>query len=540
MKSGEIRQKFLDFFEKEGHKTVTSFSLIPTDDSVLFTTAGMQQFKPYYLNEKSPYGNKVASVQKCVRTSDIEEVGDESHLTFFEMLGNFSFKGAYFKKEAIKYGYDFIKKEMGLEIDYVTVFAGTNEIPADRESEKIWKELDDSIEIRKAGMEDNFWGPTGEEGPCGPTTEIYVNDMEVWNIVFNEYFKTKEGKYEKLDEPGVDTGMGLERLAMVMQKKNNLFETDLFESIMASVNSNRIIADHLRSAVFMISDGITPTNIGRGYILRRLVRRTVRHGKDLPQDFIEKTTEIVVDNYKNFYPELKANKDKILSELKKEENAFKQTLEKGLREFEKGIDPFVLFTTYGFPIEITQELARERSREIDLEKFNEQMKKHQELSRTASAGMFKSGLAGESEQEIKYHTATHLLLAALRQILGDHVMQKGSNITSDRLRLDFSHPEKLTDEQKQKIEKIVNEKIKEDLPVVCEEMTLEEAKGMGALGAFQDKYGERVKIYSIGDFSKEFCGGPHVKRTGELGGFQIKKEEASSAGVRRIKAVLKQ
>lgn len=553
MTSNEIRQRFLDFFREKGHKIVPSSSLVPTDDSVLLTTAGMQQFKPYYLDEKSPHGNKVASIQKCFRTSDIDEVGNEKHLTFFEMLGNFSFKDEYFKKEAIEYAYEFITKEMGLEIDYVSVFEGDDLTPPDTESEEIWekikKENNENFEIKKFGREDNFWGPTGEEGPCGPTTEIYVNPagdgagaLEIWNLVFNEYYKNKEGKYNKLDKPGVDTGMGLERLAMVVQKKNNIFETDLFEPIMKVVGNNRVVTDHLRASVFLIADGVVPSNVGRGYVLRRLIRRVVAKGFG---NAIEKTVGIIVENYKDFYFELEQNKNKIFTELKKEEEIFNKTLEKGMREFKRGTDPFVLFTTYGFPIELTQELSKEKGTVVDIEKFNQQMQKHQELSRTASAGMFKGGLADESEETTKLHTAAHLLLAALRKILGDHVEQKGSNITIERLRFDFSHPEKLTDEQKKEIERLVNKQIKKDLSVACEEMKPEEAKEKGALGVFEHKYGDIVTVYSIGpstssgrSFSCEICGGPHVKKTGKLGTFKIKKEEASSAGVRRIKAVL--
>ncbi|MBU1091423.1 alanine--tRNA ligase [Patescibacteria group bacterium] len=546
MNSNEIRQRFLDFFREKGHKIVPSSSLVPTDDSVLLTTAGMQQFKPYYLDEKSPHGNKVASIQKCFRTSDIDEVGNEKHLTFFEMLGNFSFKDEYFKKEAIEYAYEFITKEMGLEIDYVSVFEGDDLTPPDTESEEIWekikKENNENFEIKKFGREDNFWGPTGEEGPCGPTTEIYVNPagdgagaLEIWNLVFNEYYKNKEGKYNKLDKPGVDTGMGLERLAMVVQKKNNIFETDLFEPIMKVVGNNRVVTDHLRASVFLIADGVVPSNVGRGYVLRRLIRRVVAKGFG---NAIEKTVGIIVENYKDFYFELEQNKNKIFTELKKEEEIFNKTLEKGMREFKRGTDPFVLFTTYGFPIELTQELSKEKGAVVDIEKFNQQMQKHQELSRTASAGMFKGGLADESEETTKLHTAAHLLLAALRKILGDHVEQKGSNITIERLRFDFSHPEKLTDEQKKEIERLVNKQIKKDLSVTCEEMKPEEAKEKGALGVFEHKYGDIVTVYAIGAFSREICGGPHVKKTGKLGTFKIKKEEASSAGVRRIKAVL--
>lgn len=542
MDSNQIREKFLDFFKRKGHTSVRACSLIPTDPSVLLTTAGMQQFKSYYLGEKSPYGNNVCSIQKCFRTSDIDEVGDESHLTFFEMMGNFSF-GEYFKQKAIEYAYEFIVKELGLKIDYVTVFKGDPQTPVDIDSEKIWEEVrnknNEKFEIKKFGREDNFWGPTGEEGPCGPTSEIYVNGVEIWNLVFNEFYKDKLGQYTPLQMPGIDTGMGLERLAVAIQKKNNIFETDLFVEIMEVAGNNRIAADHLRAAVFLLSDGVTPTNLGRGYILRRLIRRVVAKG--LKIDSIIKIVEVIIKNYKNFYPELEKNKTLILNELIKETEVFSKTLEKGLKELEKigsvvsGKDAFVLFSTYGFPIELVKEMGKK----VDEKGFDEEMKKHQELSRTASRGMFKSGLAGQSEMEIKYHTASHLLLAALRKVLGAHISQKGSNITPERLRLDFSHQEKLTEEQKKEVEKLVNEKIKENLLVVREEMTIGEAKKSGALGVFENKYGDKVSVYSVGNFSKEICGGPHVEKTGLLGNFEIIKEEASSAGVRRIKGVLK-
>ncbi len=603
----------------EGHKIVPSSSLVPTDDSVLLTTAGMQQFKPYYTGEKNAikdFGSlNTASVQKCARTSDIEEVGDETHLTFFEMLGNFSF-GGYFKKEAIVYAHEFITKEMGLEIDFVSVFAGDDDIPPDEESEKIWRGIDGGIEIKKFGREDNFWGPTGEEGPCGPTTEIYVGDVEIWNLVFNEYFCGKDGKFTKLETPGVDTGMGLERLAVAVQKVPSVFETDLFAPIMGKIDelseggdarAKRIVADHIKASVFMVSDGIASSNVGRGYILRRLIRRAVRYakllktdkgtesmsssspalasracealwvgrtdiegnssGKQLSDSFVVEIAQVVIKAYKDVYPELEKNKDKIFEELRKEEEKFGKTLEKGLKELDRLISSikakgltmetmtisgktFVLFSTYGFPFEMTIEEIKNRGFLVD-EKgmrraFDEELKKHQELSKTASAGMFKGGLADSGEDAAKLHTATHLLQAALKEVLGEHIVQKGSNVTAERLRFDFSHPEKLTDEQKQKVEEIVNEKIREDLPVVCEEMSVEEAKAKGAIGVFDAKYGDKVKVYSIGDpaqggqvFSREICGGPHAKSTGELGHFKIKKEEASSAGVRRIKAELR-
>lgn len=571
MTSAEIREKFLKFMESKGHTIVPSASLLPTDPSVLFTTAGMQQFKPYYMGEESPFGKNVTSVQKCVRTSDIDEVGDESHLTFFEMLGNFSF-GEYFKKEAIGYAYEFITKELGLEIDYVTIFEDGSE--KDGESEKIWKEIDREIKIKKSGRKDNFWGPTGDEGPCGPTTEIYINGLEVWNLVFNEYYKNKNGNYEKLKTPGVDTGMGLERIAMVIQGKNNVYETDLFQEPFHYFSffgrAGRIIADHLRSSIFLIADGVEPSSKRAGYVLRRLISRIVVISKidSVPIELLNDKIERAIEYY-DFYEELKNNKDKIIREINKEINRVEKRIEKGLKEFLKKYpemkaqilehgkpynvhiiktvsveDAFYFHQTYGLTIDIIKYLAKKGGHIVDEDIFNEEMKKHQELSRTASVGMFKGGLADAGEQTTKYHTATHLLLAALRQILGNHVEQKGSNITTERMRFDFSHSQKMTAEEIQKVENLVNEKIQEDLPIICEEMSLEEAKIKGATGIFEQKYGERVKVYTIGPvrdghaFSAEICGGPHVDRTGLLGKFKIVKEEASAAGVRRIKAVL--
>jgi len=555
---------------------VPSSSLVPSDPSVLLTSAGMQQFKSYYLNEKSPYGENVTSVQKCFRTSDLDSIGDESHLSFFEMLGNFSF-GGYFKEEAIKYAHEFITKEMGLKIDYVSVFKddSADGISEDRDSEKIWKSIDPSLKIVKAGKTDNFWGPTGSEGPCGPTTEIYVNNVEIWNLVFNEYYKDANGKYSLLKTPGVDTGMGLERLAMVSQGKNNVFDTDLFQPFNFFTflgRDGRIIADHLRGSMFLIADGIKPSNKGAGYILRRLIRRIVVICKinSIPLESLISRVERAI-NYYNFYKELPINKDKIIKEIKEEVNEFNKIIEKGLNEFFKKYpemrveaitpgkaykfhavkiihDAFYFHQTFGLTIDIIKDLAKKSGHIVDEDVFNREFQKHQQLSRTASVGMFKSGLADHSEQVIKYHTAAHLMLAALRKVLGKHVSQKGSNITGERLRFDFSHPEKMTSEQIKLVEDAVNEKIQEDLPVKMEEMSLEEAKKQGAMGVFESKYGERVKVYTIKDnssqassespFSREICGGPHVERTGLLGKFKIIKEESSSAGVRRIKAVL--
>jgi alanyl-tRNA synthetase len=566
MTSKEIREKFLEFFSAKGgsasggkgHTIIPSASLIPseTDPTVLFTTAGMHPLVPYLLGEDHFGGKRVANSQKCIRTVDIDKVGDESHLTFFEMLGNWSF-GDYFKKEAIEWSFEFLtaQKWMGINPERltITVFAGDENAPRDEESAKIWQSLGIPKErIFYKAKNDNWWGPAGATGPCGPDTEMFINGTEIWNDVFIEYNKTAKNEYEPLKQKNVDTGMGLERIAMVLQGKDNVYETDLFAPIVAkikqlsvvssqsSVVSTRIIADHIKASVFIITDGVEPSNVGRGYVLRRLIRRAIRHGKllGIEKDFTKKITEVVIDIYKDSYPEVKKNKEKIFEELGIEEKRFKATLEKGLKEFEKGTDPFVLFTTYGFPIELTQEIAKEKGIEIDMKRFNEQLKVHQEISRTASAGMFKGGLADAGEQSKKYHTATHLLLAALRKVLGKHVLQRGSNITSERMRFDFSHSQKMTEEEIKKTEDLVNEKISENLPVVCEEMTVDEAKKLCAIGVFESKYGDKVKVYSVGNFSREICGGPHVKSTGELDHFKIIKEEASAASVRRIKAVL--
>lgn len=520
---------------------VPSSSLAPEgDSSVLFTTAGMQQFKPYYLGErdaKKDFGSlNTVSAQRCVRTSDIDEVGDERHLTFFEMLGNFSF-GGYWKLEAIKYAHEFVTKEMSLKIDYVTVFKGEDGVPEDTESAEIWKSIDPNIEIRKAGREDNFWGPTGEEGPCGPTTEVYVNDIEIWNIVFNEFYQNRDKSLVPLKVKGIDTGMGLERLVMVSQGVPTVFETDLFAPLIASLGDHipmrvkRIIADHSRAIEAMIGDGVLPSNKDRGYILRRLIRRVL----------------VYAHKYNLTIP--------IESEVFGEEKArFDKTLSEGLKQFEKGvIDPFILFTTYGFPFELTKELAFEKGIELNEDEFWAKFKDHQEISKAGMEQKFKGGLAGHSEMEIKYHSATHLLHQALHDVLGDEVEQRGSNITAERLRFDFSFPRKMTEEEKSEVERIVNEKIKEALPVKSIVLDKDEAIKSGARHLFNEKYPDKVTVYYIGEsldsaYSKEFCGGPHVANTAELylpfrakskGGspFKIVKEEAVSAGVRRIKAV---
>ncbi len=589
MTSSEIRKKYLEFFESKGHKIIPSASLVPENDpSVLFTTAGMQQFKPYYIGKKdakADFGTlNTVSCQKCVRTSDIDEVGDESHLTFFEMLGNFSF-GGYWKEEAIKYAHEFITspKWMNLKIDFVSVFAGEPfnsaqgelGLQPDSESEKIWKDIDPNIIVKKSGRADNFWGPTGEEGPCGPTTEIYVDGIEIWNIVFNEFYQNADKSLVPLQIKGVDTGMGLERLAKVAQKVPTVFDTDLFNDIISTIKqvskvpfdtrTERIIADHIRTAVFMIANGVIPSNTERGYVLRRLIRRIAK--LDESQTSI---AEIVIKNYENQYPELKNKKENILDEIKMEEERFEKNLSRGLKELKRQIETgfiknkinghviFWFFTTWGLPIEIIEEVVQKYNLEFDKEGFETEMKIHQEISKAGMEQKFKGGLGGHSEMEIKYHTATHLLLAALRKVLNANIVQKGSNITAERLRFDFNWPEKLSPEQLKAVEDLVNEKIKQNIPVEMLELPKEEAvKMVGAMSFDLSKYGETVKVYKIGDpsnpsgqaFSIEFCGGPHVERTSDLassrdpegnqkGNFKIIKEEASSAGIRRIKAIL--
>ncbi len=527
-----------------------SSSLLPTDPSVLFTTAGMQQFKPYYTGEADPmkdFGSlNTVSIQKCLRTSDIEQVGDDTHVTFLEMLGNFSF-GGYFKEETIKYAHEFIVKEMGLKIDYVTIFAGGDDILADAESEKIWKSTSSDIVVKRAGRVDNFWGPTGDEGPCGPTTEIYINGVEVWNLVFNQYYQNKNGQLEPLKTPGVDTGMGLERLAMVVQRKDNIFETDLFESIIAVLppelnqRTCRIAADHARAIAFLVADGVQPSNKERGYVLRRLIRRLLAH------QILGASLSAVIDIYSGQYLVLSEKKNIILETYSEELEKFKKALQKGRNELLRldqvgASDAFKLYESYGLPYEVIKDIAGEKAGNLTREAFDEEFKKHQEKSRTASAGMFKGGLADASVETIRLHTAAHLMLEALRRVLGGHIQQKGSNITSERLRFDFSHGEKLTPEQIKQVEEMVNKQIEKNLPVHFEEMSVEEAKKIGATGVFEHKYGDKVKVYFVGNesdyFSKEICGGPHVTNTGELGKFKIIKEESVSAGTRRIKATV--
>ena len=583
MKAIEIRNKYLKFFERHGHKVVPSAPLIPENDpSVLFTTAGMQPLVPYLLGEKHPQGTRITDYQKCLRTVDIDEVGDNRHLTYFEMLGNWSL-GDYFKEESIKMSFEFLTKELGIPVEklYVTCFKGDEDCARDDESARIWKEAGlPENHIYYYGKEDNWW-IAGEEGPCGPDTEMFYDTgkepcsencqpscdcgkyVEIWNNVFMEFYKQKDGTYTKLKQRNVDTGLGLERMAMLLQGKKTPYDTELFVPIMNKleelekiddIQSRRVIAEHLRSSMMIISDGGRPSNIDRGYILRRLIRRMIRHMNKLQIDLgeISNLIDINVENLKEMYPDLEKNKETIKQVIIEEKDKFVKTLEKGEREFEKAMKKakedkkdiidgnivFKLYDTYGFPPEVTKELANENNMKIDLEGFEKLFKEHQEKSRMGASQKFKGGLADQNEKTIAYHTATHLLHKALRIVLGEHVKQSGSNITEERLRFDFTHPQKVTKEELQKVEDLVNEQIQKDLEVKCEEMSYEDAKKSGAIGLFTDKYGDKVKVYTIGDFSKEICGGPHVERTGEMGRFKIKKEESSSSGVRRIKAVL--
>ena len=583
MKAIEIRNKYLRFFEKNGHKVIKSASLIPENDpSVLFNTAGMQQLVPYLLGEKHPAGTRLTDFQKCVRTNDIEEVGDNRHLTYFEMLGNWSL-GDYFKEESIQMSFDFLTKELGIPVEKlsVTCFAGDEDCVRDEVTASCWKKAGiPEDRIYYFGKDDNWW-IAGEEGPCGPDTEMFYDTgkpkcsescnpscdcgkyVEIWNNVFMEFYKDKEGKYTKLKQHNVDTGLGLERMAMLLQGKETPFEIELFAPVMEklkelaevdNISSRRIITEHLRSSMMIINDGGRPSNVDRGYILRRLIRRMTRHLNKLgiELDNLSGLIDISIDALKEMYPELLTNKELIKNVLIEEKDKFTKTLKNGEKEFEKAVTRlknsgknviegnvvFNLYETYGFPPEMTEELAKENNLEVDMKNFDELFKEHQNKSRMGSEAKFKGGLADQSEKSIMYHTATHLLHKALKIVLGDHVNQKGSNITEERLRFDFSHPQKVTREELDKVEALVNEQIAKDLQVTCEEMSVEEAKNAGAIGLFENKYGDVVKVYTIGDFSKEICGGPHVTNTGKLSHFKIKKEEASSAGVRRIKAIL--
>lgn len=637
----DLRQKFLDFFKEKGHSIIPSASLLPENDpSVLFTTAGMQPLVPYLKGQAHPMGKRLADVQKCLRTDDIDEVGDNRHLTFFEMLGNWSL-GDYFKEEAIGWSFEFLTDRRWLDIDpkklYVTIFEGDADAPRDEESMGIWQAQfetrgivanigeagkdepasgTEGPRIFMYGKEKNWWPGAKTKGLCGPDTEIFYDTgtphdrscgevchpncdcgrfVEIWNNVFMQFNRTEEGDpLDILPNKNVDTGMGLERTAAVISGKDNVFELDFFQNIFEKLEeisgqkypkmsysntgaeqvkaksalsdnephagriaaSFRVIADHVRASVFAIADGAAPSNVQAGYVVRRLIRRAIREGHTLGINglFLQTVANVVIGEFGVFYSALETKRQEVLDALKEEETKFRETLEKGMRELEKmmkggdmtGEKAFLLYSTYGFPVELTEELVKEHGQHVDRLRFQEEFKRHQELSRTASAGMFKGGLADDSAETVRLHTATHLLHQALRNVLGDHVGQRGSNITKDRLRFDFSHPQKMTSEEIQKVEDQVNDVIRRDLPVRFEIMDLDEAKKTGALGFFEDKYarmGGKIKVYFVGDeergyFSKEICGGPHVRRTAELGSFKIQKEEASSAGVRRIKAVV--
>ena len=580
MKAIEIRNKYLEFFKRHGHAVIPSAPLIPENDpSVLFTTAGMQPLVPYLLGEKHPEGTRLTDYQKCVRTNDIDEVGDNRHLTYFEMLGNWSL-GDYFKEESIAMSFEFLTKELGIPVEKlsVTCFAGDEDCPRDEIASNAWKKagiLENHIYYY--GKDDNWW-IAGEEGPCGPDTEMFYDTgkpacsddsqpscdcgkyVEIWNNVFMEYFKDKNG-YSKLKQKNVDTGLGLERMTMLLQGKETPFDTELFAPIMKkleelqkidSIESRRIVSEHLRSSMMIVSDGGRPSNLDRGYVLRRLIRRMIRHMNKLQINLDELSTliDINVDNLKEMYPDLAKNKEIIKSVILEEKEKFVKTLVNGEREFQKEINKlkdtkklsgkvvFKLYDTYGFPPEVTKELAKESGYEIDMKQFEELFKAHQEKSRAGSEQKFKGGLAEQNEITIAYHTATHLLNAALKQVIGENAHQRGSNITVDRMRFDFNCDHKMTDEEKRKTEDLVNKWIQEGLPVTKEEMKKEDAIKSGAECMFIEKYPDIVTVYTIGDVSKELCGGPHVNNTKELGKFKIKKEESSSSGVRRIKAVL--
>ncbi len=602
-----LRQKYLEFFKEKNHSLISGSSLIPENDpTVLFTTAGMHPLVPYLLGEKHPAGNRLVDAQKCIRTGDIDEVGDTSHHTFFEMMGNWSL-GDYFKKESINYSWEFLTSEKYLGLDKnriaVSVFEGDSDVSFDEESYNIWADIfrKENIPLKRIARlpkKNNWWGPVGDSGPCGPDTEIFYwvdndkkvpesfnddNDLwvEIWNNVFMEYNKQKDGTFTQLVQKNVDTGLGLERVTTILSGLDDNYLSEFFINLIKKVEelsglnyssseietkkSFRIIVDHIKAATMIIGDpkGISPSNTDQGYVVRRLIRRAIRHGRQLginKSNWISDLAQVVITDYSDVYQEVLNNKDFIISNLNKEQEKFERTIEKGLKilntemtALEKldGTWLFNLYQSYGFPFELSiEEIKKMRPNEcfdenVLREEFGRELKKHQEMSRTASAGKFKGGLVDDSENTVKLHTAAHLLLASLRKVLGDHVEQKGSNITSERLRFDFSHPEKMTDEQKKEVEDLVNEAISKNYQVICQEKPLSEARQEGAMGVFDSKYDERVKVYTVCSFmdsnevfSKEICGGPHVEKTGQLGHFKIKKEESSSAGVRRIKAIL--
>ena len=590
MKAKVLKKKYFDFFKEKNHKIIPSASLLPENDpTVLFTTAGMHPLVPYLLGQPHPSGKRIANVQKCLRTGDIEDVGNTSHLTFFEMLGNWSL-GDYFKKESIEMSFEFLteKKWLGFKPKelFITVFKGDKDAPKDTFSAGVWEDLGvPKNQIFYLPKEDNWWGPAGKTGPCGPDTEIFIDTgkracskncqpgcncgkyFEIWNNVFMEYNKTDSGKFIPLKQQNVDTGMGVERTAAIMQGKDSVYDIEIFQPIIKTLEklskksyktdklaaSFRIITDHLRSATFILGDprGIPPSNLGAGYILRRLIRRAVRHGKllECQEGFTTEVAKVVIKEYKDDYPELKKKESFICEQLDLEEKKFSRTLERGLREFERitstsknkisGRDAFILFTTYGFPLEMTHELANERKIKVDEKGFESEFKKHIEASKKGADKTFKGGLADTEVETTKLHTATHLLLAALRKVLkDDKIHQRGSNITAERLRFDFNFDRKVEADELKKVENLVNDVIKKGIEVKKEVMSLKDAKKSGATGVFEEKYGDEVSVYTIGNFSKELCGGPHTDNTKELGKFKIVKEESISAGVRRIRAVL--
>ncbi len=589
--AAQLRAMFLKFFEERGHAVIPSASIIPENDpTVLFTTAGMHPLVPYLMGQKHPMGTRLTDVQKCVRTGDIDDVGEFSHLKFFEMRGNWAL-GDYFKKDAIAWSWEFLTSPEYLGIDpdrlAFSVFAGDSDCPRDEESAALWRQMgvkDDHIFFLP--KENNWWGPAGVTGPCGSDTEMFVitdkepcgpdcspacscgRYLEIWNNVFMQYNKQQDGSFAPLAQKNVDTGMGLERTICVLTGKKSVYETDLFERILGKISelsgkqygsdetttkAFRIVADHMRTATFILGDdrGVSPSNTDQGYILRRLIRRAVRYGMDLgmADGFTGEIARVIIDQYKSVYPELERNAAFVLEQLALEEGRFAKTLKQGNREFDKliqkvtdgridGVSAFHLYDTYGFPVEMTCELAKEHGLTVDMEGFRECFKAHQETSHAGAEQRFKGGLADHSAQTARLHTATHLLHAALRTVLGDEVAQKGSNITAERLRFDFSFGRKMTKDEVAEVEKLVNEAIAAAAPITCVETSVAEAKAEGAIGLFESKYGEKVKMYTMGDFSKEICGGPHATNTGDLKSFKVLKEESSSAGVRRIKAVI--
>ena len=584
--SNKLKKMYLEFFQKNGHNVIANASLVPENDpTALFISAGMHPLVPYLLGQPHPSGTKLVNVQKCLRTSDVDEVGDSFHLSFFEMLGNWSL-GDYFKSESIPWSFEFLTSKDWLGIDMerisVTVFAGDEDAPRDEESAGIWRSLGMPDErIYYLPKEDNWWGPAGTTGPCGPDTEIFYDTgidacgpdckpgcgcgkyNEIWNNVFMEYNKTPDGKYELLKQKNVDTGMGVERTISVLQGKKNVYETELFTPLITKIKeiaeveeipdeqekSIRVVMDHVRAATFLLADGVVPRNIEQGYVLRRIIRGAIRHGRlmGIEKEFLSELSKVVIGMYGEDNPHLKTNEAKILDELGKESKKFNNTLAKGLNRFNRivrnknaidGKDAFLLYQSFGFPIEITRELGVENNISVDVAGFDEELKIHQTVSKASADKKFGSGLADSAKETVKLHTATHLLNEALRKVISEDIVQRGSNITHERLRFDFNFDRKLTDEEKTAVEDVVNEMIKKAIPVTHVETTLEEAKKIATQAVFGDRYGERVTVYSIGDFSTELCSGPHVENTSELGTFKIVKQRGISAGVRRIRAVL--